>query len=163
MHSKSSYRQYCTFLRICAIQIGGFLPTILPALEPQSIAVTITHLVEAEEFKAKEREQLASLPIGAVPILVELLMKAPDGRGNLRQFGLLAAKLAQFESKLEGPVRDKAVNALLMRMNPSNEHGDALRIKIQATSAIVDQRIVEGARRANAALESEEGADNKRK
>ncbi|MEO5915686.1 MAG: hypothetical protein ABIS50_15740 [Luteolibacter sp.] len=157
MPNKTILQKSCIAFRIVGTFITMIGPLILCAEESKSTFDTVIGLVNAEEFKSSEREQLNELPIESVPILTEILMNVPPQRSNSRQFYLLATKFTQCESDLNKPALDKAVNVLLKLVNPSNLTTDAqatdLRIKLQSLSGISDHRITEGIRIAVAALD----------
>ncbi len=128
--------------------------------QTQQTKDTIKILIEADEFKASEREMLQTLPIDAVPLLTNELINIPKAQNHTRAFFLLATKFAQCEEQLEGPNRDAAVNALLDRIrpspNPSDDEAVSVRGNLKLLSGITDQRIIDAISVAHTALNGEE-------
>ena len=153
MQSKSAHTGsvFCITLAIMVI------PLFTVIAQTQAPKDAIKLLIEADEFKANEREMLLALPIEVVPLLTVELKNIPNDQNHTRSFFLLATKVAQCEAQLEAPHRDAAVNALLARIrpgpNPPIDEAVSIRGNLKQLSGISDQRIIDAIRAARAALD----------
>jgi|JI10StandDraft_1071094.scaffolds.fasta_scaffold35827_2 hypothetical protein len=136
------------------------LPLFNMMAQTQQTKDTIKMLIEADEFKASEREVLQALPIDALPLLTSELRNIPKTQNHTRAFFLLATKFAQCEAQMEATHRDAAVNALLDRImpspNPTDDEAVSVRGNLKQLSGITDQRIIDAISAAHTALNGEE-------
>lgn len=156
MQSKPSLTRSVRWVTLAVL----ILPFFNVMAQTQQTKNTIKMLIEADEFKASEREMLQALPIDAVPLLTSELRNIPNTQNHTRSFFLLATKFAQCEAQMEASHRDAAVNALLDRIrlgpNPTDDEAVSVRGNLKRLSGITDQRIIDAISVTHRALNGEE-------